>query len=89
MQAVQKWATYAAHSRWQSRLSTGRCWRRSWRSGHDDGVVGAVIIAVVLVVVLPVVVLMSGSLAAAALGYVLKDEAERSNEGSELIDLNI
>ncbi len=53
------------------------------------GVVGAVIIAVILVVVLPVVVLMSGTLVAAGLGYVLKDEAERSNEGSELIDLNI
>lgn len=50
--------------------------------------VGAVIIAIVLVVVLPVTVLMSGSLVAAALGYVLKDEAERANEGSELVELN-
>jgi hypothetical protein len=52
-------------------------------------VVGAVIIAIALVIVLPVVVLMSGTLVAAGLGYVLKDEAERSNEGSELIDLNV
>ena len=49
---------------------------------------GAVIIAVILVVVLPVVVLMSSVLVAAGLGYLLKDEAERANEGSELVDLN-
>jgi hypothetical protein len=51
-------------------------------------VIGAVIIAIVLVVVIPVVVLMSGALGAAALGYLLKDEAERAHEGSEFVDLN-
>jgi len=51
-------------------------------------VVGAVIIAIVLVIVIPVTVLMSGAVASAALGYFLKDEADRSHEGSELIDLN-
>lgn len=57
--------------------------------GKDDGMAGAVVIAIILVVVIPVVVLMSGALASAALGYVLMDEAERSHEGSELIDLNV
>ncbi len=51
-------------------------------------VIGAVIIAVVLVVLIPVGLFMSGAVASAALGYVLKSEADRSHEGSELIDLN-
>ncbi len=58
------------------------------RTSDDGAVTGAVIIAIVLVIVLPVVVLMSGALVSAALGYLLKDEVDRSHEGSELIDLN-
>ena len=50
--------------------------------------VGAVIIVVVLVVVLPVLIIMSGAVVAAILGSTLKAEAERSHEGSELIELN-
>lgn len=50
--------------------------------------IGAVIIAVVLVIVIPVTVLMSGAVASAGLGHLLKDEAEHTHAGSELIDLN-
>jgi hypothetical protein len=56
--------------------------------GQDDGVIGAVIIVVVLLVVLPVTFLVSGGVFAAILGSSLKADAERRNEGSELIDLN-
>lgn len=51
--------------------------------------IGVVLIAIVLVVVIPVGVLMSGGIASALLGLVLKDEAETSHAGSELIDTNI
>jgi hypothetical protein len=49
---------------------------------------GAVLIVVVLVVVIPVGVLISGGVAAAVLGWSLKEDAERRNEGSELVELN-
>ena len=49
---------------------------------------GAVLIVVVLVVVIPVGVLISGGVAAALLGWSLKEDAERRNEGSELVELN-
>jgi hypothetical protein len=49
---------------------------------------GAVIIVIVLVIALPVAVLMGTSLIAAALGWVLKDDAEARHAGSELIALN-
>jgi hypothetical protein len=45
--------------------------------------------ALVLVVVLPVLVMLSGSLVAGILGWVLKDNGEATHEGSELIDLNV
>ncbi len=50
---------------------------------------GPLIIVVVLVVAIPVSVLMSGAAIAALLGYVLKDEVDRSHEGSELLQTNI
>lgn len=50
---------------------------------------GVVAIVVVLCVVIPVGVLMSGGVAAAILGFFLKDNAEKVHEGSELIDLNV
>lgn len=50
---------------------------------------GAVLIAIVVVVVIPVGVLMSGGVASGLLGYFLKEEAEKSHEGSELIDTNV
>ena len=49
---------------------------------------GAIVLAVVIVFVLPSLVLMSGGLGAAILGYFLRDEAERRHEGSELVELN-
>ena len=50
---------------------------------------GPVIIAFVLVVVIPVSVLVSGAVASAGLGYFLKEEAETTHEGSELIATNV
>ena len=50
--------------------------------------VGGILIALVLVLVLPVVVMMSGTLVAAALGWSLKEDAEQRHAGSELIGLN-
>lgn len=49
---------------------------------------GAIILAVIIVFVLPSVVLISGGIASAVLGFFLKDEAEQRHEGSELLDLN-
>ena len=49
---------------------------------------GAVVIVIVLVILIPVAVMMGTSLIAAGLGWVLKDDAEARNEGSELIALN-
>lgn len=43
----------------------------------------------VLVVVIPVGVLVSGAVASAILGHLLKNEAEVTHEGSELIETNI
>ena len=51
--------------------------------------VGVILIVAVLVVVIPVSVLMSGGVASALLGYFLKDEAETSHVGSELLETNI
>lgn len=48
----------------------------------------AIIFAVILVVVIPVGFLMSTSVAAAALGALLKNDAEQRNADSELIDTN-
>jgi hypothetical protein len=56
--------------------------------GQDERVIGAAIIVVVLVVILPVIILVSGAVVAIILGSTLKADAERTHEGSELIDLN-
>ena len=49
---------------------------------------GGILMVVVLVVVIPVAVMMTGPLIAGALGWRLKDDAEATHEGSELIALN-
>lgn len=49
---------------------------------------GALVIAVILLVVIPVAVILTGAVVAAILGWSLKDNAEATHEGSELIDLN-
>lgn len=43
---------------------------------------------IVLVFVIPVVVIITGGIVAALLGFTLKDDGEVRNVGSELIDLN-
>lgn len=58
------------------------------RIGKDDAVLGAVIIAVIIVAVIPVAVVVSGAVLAGILGWSLRDTAEATHEGSELIDLN-
>jgi hypothetical protein len=49
---------------------------------------GGVLMIVVLVIVIPVAVMMTGAVVAAALGWSLKEDAEATHEGSELIALN-
>lgn len=56
--------------------------------GDNGDMFGPAVIIVVLVVALPVAVIMSGAVAAAILGFFLKDEVERSHEGSELVATN-
>lgn len=51
--------------------------------------VGPAIIVIVLIVAIPVAVMVSGGAVAAVLGFLVKDEVDRSNEGSELLDTNI
>lgn len=49
---------------------------------------GGVLIALILVVVMPVAVLMSGSVVAAVLGLLLKDNAERQGADTPWVELN-
>jgi hypothetical protein len=51
-------------------------------------VIGAIVLVVLLVVVVPVAMCMSGAVAAAILGWSLKESVERDHEGSELVELN-
>ena len=50
--------------------------------------IGAIILAFVVIIAIPMGVVMSGGAAAAVIGHFLKEEAEASHPGSELIDLN-
>ncbi|MCU1371046.1 MAG: hypothetical protein JWO77_2240 [Ilumatobacteraceae bacterium] len=50
---------------------------------------GPVIIVIVLIAAIPISVLISGAVASGLLGYFLKEEAETSHEGSELIATNV
>ena len=50
--------------------------------------VGVIIILVVLVVAIPVAVLLSGSIAAGVLGFMLQRDVAATHENSELLDLN-
>ena len=49
---------------------------------------GPIIITLVLLLAIPVGFLMSTSVAAAVLGFLLKDNAEKTNADSELLDKN-
>lgn len=51
------------------------------------GPVPGVIAILVVLVLLPVVVMMSGGVASGIIGFFLGRDADRRNEGSELLDL--
>ena len=51
-------------------------------------IIGALVIAVVLVFALPIAFLMTGSLGAVAMGYLLKENAEATHPASELVETN-
>ena len=50
--------------------------------------IGALVLAVVLVFALPVAFLVSGGAGSAVMGWLLKEHAEATHEGSELIATN-
>lgn len=50
---------------------------------------GPIILVAVLLILIPVGFLMSLSIVAAIMGYLLKDNAERKDVDSELIDVNL
>ena len=56
--------------------------------GQTEAMSGAVVIIIVLVVAIPVLVLISGAIAAAGLGWLLKTEVDAQHEGSELLDIS-
>lgn len=49
---------------------------------------GPIVLVVVLILVVPPLVLMSGLVFSAVLGWLLMVGAEGAHEGSELVDLN-
>jgi hypothetical protein len=51
-------------------------------------IIGALVIAVVIVFALPIAFLMSGALGTMAMGFLLKENAEATHPGSELIETN-
>ncbi len=51
-------------------------------------IIGALVIAVVIVFALPVAFLMSGTLGAVTMGYLLKENAEAAHPASELLETN-
>ena len=58
-------------------------------AGQNGAMIGPIAIVIVLVVMIPVGVLVSGAVASGLLGYFLKEEAETTHEGSELIATNV
>lgn len=51
-------------------------------------IIGALVIAVVIVFALPIAFLLSGTLGAITVGYLLKENAEATHAGSEYIETN-
>lgn len=49
---------------------------------------GVVLVVIALLVVIPIGVMVTGAVIAGVLGFFLKDNGEKANEGSELIALN-
>jgi hypothetical protein len=56
--------------------------------GQAVAMTGALVMMFVLVVVIPVAVLLSGMVAAAILGTVLKQDGEDNAASPELVELN-
>lgn len=50
--------------------------------------IGTVVIIVLLVLVVPVAIIMTGLVASALLGFIVKKEVDVKNEGSELLELS-
>ena len=61
---------------------------RLWSRWQTEPMIGAVLMVLLLVVVIPVGILMSGALAAALLGGILKKDADTTHDGSELLALS-
>jgi hypothetical protein len=57
--------------------------------GETAAVIGAVLIALVVIVVLPAAFWVTWGLIAFVIGWLLKDNAEATHAGSELIETNI
>lgn len=51
-------------------------------------IIAALVVAVVIVFALPIAFLMSGTLGAVTMGYLLNENAEVTHPGSELLDTN-
>lgn len=51
-------------------------------------IIGALVIAVIIIFALPIAFLMSGTLGAMTMGYLLKENAEAAHPGSELLETN-
>jgi hypothetical protein len=51
-------------------------------------IIGVLVIAVVIVFALPIAFLLTGTLGAIGMGYLLKENAEATHPGSELIETN-
>ncbi len=49
---------------------------------------GAILVIVALLIVVPVGVIISGGVAAGVIGFFLKDNGEKTHEGSELLESN-
>ena len=59
-----------------------------WSRWQTEHMIGAVLMILLLVVVMPVGILMSGALAAALLGGILKKDVDAAHDGSELLALS-
>jgi hypothetical protein len=50
---------------------------------------GVILVLLAILVMIPVGVLLSGGVVAGVIGFFLKDNGEKTHEGSELIETNI
>lgn len=64
-------------------------WHSAPKARHDGAMIGPILIAVVLVIAMPVAVIMSGAVVSGLLGFFIKDDVDRTHEGSELLKTNI